>query len=140
MAAPLIRTHYKQIISFIKGLHYPCGSPKYLHLSSCLQKIRSPDVCLSPDNSIIMCWHPESEHPYEHTLPLIRDKTEVENTDSVLKVQHLIDEKLKNRPDGPTVNELSELFCTTKHQFYRRKRHEKKTEMIKYNPKDREGF
>ena len=40
--------------------------------------------------------------------------------DSVLKIQYLVDEKLKNRPEGPTVNELSELFYTNREDFKRR--------------------
>ncbi|CAL1545854.1 unnamed protein product [Lymnaea stagnalis] len=120
--------------------HNVAQSSRFLHLSIPQSKSRPPSVCLSPDKSMIMCWHPEPEHPYEHTLPLPRDKKELEVGDSVLKVQYLLDEKLKHNPDGPTVNELSQMFYTSKHQFYRKKRHEKKTEMIKYKPKDRDGF
>lgn len=40
--------------------------------------------------------------------------------DSVLKIQYLVDEKLKNRPDGPTVPELSQLFHTPRISFRRR--------------------
>ena len=40
--------------------------------------------------------------------------------ESVLKVQYLIDEKLKNRLDGPSVNELCELFYANKEDFKRR--------------------
>ncbi|XP_059153797.1 large ribosomal subunit protein mL42-like [Physella acuta] len=113
---------------------------RQLHLSSLHNKARRPDVALSPNNSMIMCWHPEPEHPYEHTQPLPRDKTELEMNDSVLKVQYLLDEKLKNRPEGPTVNELAQLFHTTKHTFFRRTRIEKTKGSVKYRPKNREGL
>ncbi|KAK3734436.1 hypothetical protein RRG08_029111 [Elysia crispata] len=103
-------------------------------------KSKPPDVCLSPDKAMIMCWHPEPEFPYEHSQPLPRDKSQLEEGDSVLKIQYLVDEKLKNRPEGPTVNELSELFYTNREDFKRRPRHEKKTEQVKYVPKDRDGL
>ncbi|GFS22429.1 39S ribosomal protein L42, mitochondrial-like [Elysia marginata] len=88
-----------------------------------MNKTKPPDVCLSPDKSMIMCWHPEPEFPYEHTQPLPRDKSELEVGDSVLKIQYLVDEKLKNRPEGPTVNELSGLFYANKEDFKRRVLH-----------------
>ncbi|KAH9518974.1 39S ribosomal protein L42, mitochondrial [Bulinus truncatus] len=136
MASPLLFCYSRQLFGGIRRT----TCIKFLHISSCLNKLRLPDVCLSPDKNMIMSWHPEPEHPYEHTLPIKHNRAELESSDSVLKVQYLTEEKLKNRPDGPTVNELSELFHTIKHQFYRRKRHEKKTEMINYKPKDREGL
>ncbi|CAG5133768.1 unnamed protein product, partial [Candidula unifasciata] len=105
-----------------------------------VHSFRAPSVCLSPDKNTILCWHPEPEFPYEYTQPLPRAKTELEKGDSVLKVQYLLDEKLKNRPDGPTVPELAQLFHTTRLAFRRRQRHEKKIELKKYKPKDREGL
>ncbi|BFZ10362.1 hypothetical protein BsWGS_13401 [Bradybaena similaris] len=113
----------------------------FSHVTRALHKSsRPPSICISPDNSTILCWHPEPEFPYEYTQPLPRAKTELEEGDSVLKIQYLVDEKLKNRPDGPTVPELSQLFHTPRITFRRRQRHEKKIDMKKYKPKDRDGL
>ncbi len=42
----------------------------------------------------------------------------IPQADSALKVQYLLDEKNKYRPDGPTDAELQEIFYTTKHQWF----------------------
>ncbi|GFO43964.1 39S ribosomal protein l42, mitochondrial-like [Plakobranchus ocellatus] len=123
----------------LKKKMYVCQN-RLLSLSCQHNKSKPPDVCLSADKSMILCWHPEPEFPYEHTQPLPRDTSDMEEGNSVLKVQYLIDEKLKNRPDGPTVNELSELFHAHREDFKRRRRHEKKVEQVKYVPKDRDGL
>lgn len=37
--------------------------------------------------------------------------------DSVLKVQYILDEEQKYRPDGPTDKELAKMFFTTRHPW-----------------------
>ncbi|XP_005097838.2 39S ribosomal protein L42, mitochondrial [Aplysia californica] len=115
-------------------------STKLLHTTASYCKVKSPDVCLSPDKKMIMCWHPEPEFPYEDSMPLPRDNTELTEGESVLKVQYLVEEKLKNRPDGPTDNELTQLFYTSKDYFKTRHRTEKRVKMRKFHPKDRDGL
>ena len=37
--------------------------------------------------------------------------------ESALKVQYLVEEKNRHRPDGPTQRELMSIFHTTRHAF-----------------------
>lgn len=76
-----------------------------------------PLVGLTADGCTYVCWHPESSFPYEFSKPIIRKKTDLEMGDSHLKVQHLLEEKLKLRPHGPTDNELANMFFTSKHRW-----------------------
>lgn len=89
-----------------------------MHSGSRLQALRNtPVVALSPDRTVYICWHPEPEFPYEHSRPIPRRLEQLEEGDTVLKVQHLIAEKNKYSPDGPSKRELKEMFYTTKHQW-----------------------
>ncbi|KAK6177086.1 hypothetical protein SNE40_015262 [Patella caerulea] len=98
---------------------------------------RSTQSCLSPDGSCILFWHPEQNFPYEHTQPIPRKVKELEEADTVLKVQLLKEEEIKHRPDGPTDAELSNIFYETKHRWFPRP--EKKYRKVN-PPKDRDGL
>uniref|UniRef100_A0A0B6YXE2 Large ribosomal subunit protein mL42 n=1 Tax=Arion vulgaris TaxID=1028688 RepID=A0A0B6YXE2_9EUPU len=137
MAMSLAKNCLGQFQSKVSNGHVS-SMARTLFTSPAHYKSRSPDVCLSVDKKMILCWHPEPDFPYEYTQPVPRDKTQLEKGDSVLKIQYLVDEKLKNRPEGPTLAELSQILYVPRHALKRYPRHEKKMEMIKKVPKDRE--
>ncbi|KAK2155255.1 hypothetical protein NP493_2091g00021 [Ridgeia piscesae] len=99
---------------------------------------KTPMVVLSADQSTIICWHPEPQFPYEHTKPLPRRKNELEEGDSVLKVQYLSDTSvLSKKVDGPTDQELMKMFSTSKYEW----KYTPRKRFAKPNPpKDREGL
>ncbi|PVD24312.1 hypothetical protein C0Q70_14790 [Pomacea canaliculata] len=67
-----------------------------------------------------------------------REEGEAAQGETPLKVNFLVEEKLKMRPDGPTDNELSNMFFTTKHTWRPRPREDKlKPKNI---PVDRDGL
>ncbi|CAI9721331.1 Hypothetical predicted protein [Octopus vulgaris] len=92
-------------------------------------------VGTTDDNMTFVCWHPEIPFPYEYSKPLPRKLPEIQEAESPMKVQHLLAEKLRLRPDGPTNQELANIFFTTKHRWFPKpeKRYKKPNE-----PKDRE--
>ncbi|XP_075789341.1 large ribosomal subunit protein mL42 isoform X2 [Pelodiscus sinensis] len=77
------------------------------------------ELALTSDKRTIVCHHPSVEIPYEHTQPIPRpdpvDNKE-ETHDQVLKSRLKVKE-LKNST-GPTYEELSKMFYTTKHRWY----------------------
>uniref|UniRef100_A0A452HEG8 Large ribosomal subunit protein mL42 n=1 Tax=Gopherus agassizii TaxID=38772 RepID=A0A452HEG8_9SAUR len=77
------------------------------------------ELALTSDGRTIVCYHPSVEIPYEHTQPIPRpdpvDNKE-ETHDQVLK-SRLEAKELKNSK-GPTFEELSKMFYTTKHRWY----------------------
>ena len=80
--------------------------------------IPNPAIVVTGKKSPILCWHPEKPFPYEHTKPLPRNVVEMQEADSVLKVQYLESEKNKYHPDGPNRHQLMKIFHATKHRFY----------------------
>ncbi|KAI0211335.1 hypothetical protein LSAT2_003858 [Lamellibrachia satsuma] len=79
---------------------------------------KSPTVVLSADQTTVICWHPEPQFPYIHTKPLPRRRDELEEGESVLKVQYLADTTpVSKTVDGPTDQELMKMFSTTKHEW-----------------------
>ncbi|XP_065429987.1 large ribosomal subunit protein mL42 isoform X4 [Chrysemys picta bellii] len=77
------------------------------------------ELAMTSDGRTIVCYHPSVEIPYEHTKPIPRpdpvDNKE-ETHDQVLKSRLEVKE-LKNSK-GPTFEELSKMFYTTKHRWY----------------------
>uniref|UniRef100_A0A8B9MMW0 Large ribosomal subunit protein mL42 n=1 Tax=Accipiter nisus TaxID=211598 RepID=A0A8B9MMW0_9AVES len=77
------------------------------------------ELAVTSDLKTIVCYHPSLEIPYEHTKPIPRpdpvNNTE-ETLDQVLK-SRLNEKELKNKR-GPTIEELSKMFYTTKHRWY----------------------
>ncbi|XP_068442949.1 large ribosomal subunit protein mL42 [Clinocottus analis] len=102
------------------------------HVQTCLVPMRQkssgplPDVhnCnveigVTSDGSTIVCYHPTVDIPYELTQPIERPDpltNSVETHDQILKA-HLSKEVLKDNK-GPTMEELSKMFFTTKHRWY----------------------
>uniref|UniRef100_A0A3P9I7M9 Large ribosomal subunit protein mL42 n=1 Tax=Oryzias latipes TaxID=8090 RepID=A0A3P9I7M9_ORYLA len=76
------------------------------------------DIGVTSDGKTIVCYHPAVDIPYEFTQPVDRPDpltNSIETHDQVLKA-HLSKEVLKDK--GPTIEELSKMFFTTKHRFY----------------------
>ncbi|NXG41095.1 RM42 protein, partial [Psilopogon haemacephalus] len=77
------------------------------------------ELAVTSDLKTIVCYHPSLEIPYEHTKPIPRpdpvDNKE-ETLDQVLKAR-LSTPQLKDNK-GPTMEELSKMFYTTKHRWY----------------------
>ncbi|XP_017936360.1 39S ribosomal protein L42, mitochondrial [Manacus vitellinus] len=77
------------------------------------------ELAVTSDLKTIVCYHPSLEIPYEHTKPIPRPdpvNNKEENLDQVLK-SRLNEKELKNKR-GPTIEELSKMFYTTKHRWY----------------------
>ncbi|XP_041833683.1 39S ribosomal protein L42, mitochondrial isoform X2 [Melanotaenia boesemani] len=95
------------------------------------------EIGVTSDEKTIVCYHPAADVPYELTQPIERPDpltTPAETHDQVLKA-HLSKEVLKDK-EGPTIEELSKMFFTTKHRFYPVGQYHKRR--IKNNPpKDR---
>ncbi|XP_054609215.1 39S ribosomal protein L42, mitochondrial [Dunckerocampus dactyliophorus] len=106
---------------------------KLQHAQSCLvpsreaSSVRGPsidersdvEIGLTSDGSTVVCYHPSVDIPYELTHPVERPdpvSSMPENHDQVLKA-HLSKEVLRDK-QGPTIEELSKMFYTTKHRWY----------------------
>ncbi|KAM6895765.1 large ribosomal subunit protein mL42, partial [Xenentodon cancila] len=77
------------------------------------------EIGVTSDGKTIVCHHPSVDIPYELTQPIERPDpltNPAETHDQVLKA-HLSKEVLRDK-DGPTIEELSKMFFTTKHRFY----------------------
>ncbi|XP_031169224.1 39S ribosomal protein L42, mitochondrial [Sander lucioperca] len=77
------------------------------------------EIGVTSDGKTIVCYHPTVDVPYEFTQPIERPdplNTPVETHDQILKA-HLSKEVLKDKK-GPTIEELSKMFFTTKHRWY----------------------
>ncbi|KAM4747884.1 large ribosomal subunit protein mL42 [Rhinophrynus dorsalis] len=90
---------------------------------------------MTSDGKTIVCYHPSVEIPYEHTKPIPRHdpvQSQGDTHELVLKTR-LSD--VKANP-GPTIEELSKMFYTTKHRWYPVGQYHKRR-MKKNSPKDR---
>ncbi|XP_043943584.1 39S ribosomal protein L42, mitochondrial [Protopterus annectens] len=77
------------------------------------------ELALTSDGRTIVCYHPSLDFPYEHTKPIPRPdplENKEETHDQVLKARLKL-ETLKGK-QGPTIEELSKMFFTTKHRWY----------------------
>ncbi|KYO17431.1 39S ribosomal protein L42, mitochondrial [Alligator mississippiensis] len=77
------------------------------------------DLALTSDRRTIVCHHPSVEIPYEHTEPVPRPdpvNNKEETLDQVLKSRLEVKEMKNDK--GPTIEELSKMFYTTKHRWY----------------------
>ncbi|OPJ85817.1 39S ribosomal protein L42, mitochondrial [Patagioenas fasciata monilis] len=91
------------------------------------------ELAVTSDLKTIVCYHPSLEIPYEHTK-LVNCKDEINNNDDssadfrdpVNNTEETLDQVLKSRLNekelknsrGPTIEELSKMFYTTKHRWY----------------------
>ncbi|KAM4675650.1 large ribosomal subunit protein mL42 [Discoglossus pictus] len=93
------------------------------------------ELAVTSDGKTIVCYHPSVDIPYEHTMPLpVQDPVQnnEETHDHMLKAR-LSD--TENKP-GPTMEELSKMFYTTKHRWYPVGQYHRRR-MKKDPPKDR---
>ncbi|KPP62419.1 hypothetical protein Z043_119400 [Scleropages formosus] len=77
------------------------------------------EIGLTSDGKTVVCYHPSVDFPYDLSQPIPRPDpltNPAETHDQVLKA-HLSKEVLQNR-EGPTIEELSKMFFTTKHRWY----------------------
>ncbi|KAM4615152.1 large ribosomal subunit protein mL42 [Polymixia lowei] len=77
------------------------------------------EIGVTSDGKTIVCYHPSVDIPYELTQPVERPdplSSPAETHDQVLKA-HLSKEVLKDK-QGPSIEELSKMFFTTKHNWY----------------------
>ncbi|XP_054480856.1 39S ribosomal protein L42, mitochondrial [Anoplopoma fimbria] len=77
------------------------------------------EIGVTSDGRTIVCYHPTVDVPYELTQPIEHPDPlthSVETHDQILKA-HLSKEVLKDQK-GPTIEELSKMFFTTKHRWY----------------------
>ncbi|XP_051912219.1 39S ribosomal protein L42, mitochondrial [Hippocampus zosterae] len=95
------------------------------------------EIGLTSDGKTVVCYHPNVDIPYELTQRIERPDPvgcPPETHEQVLKA-HLSKEVLRHKP-GPTIEELSKMFFTTKHRWYPIGQYHKRR--IKTNtPKDR---
>uniref|UniRef100_A0A8C7CXW1 Large ribosomal subunit protein mL42 n=2 Tax=Oncorhynchus kisutch TaxID=8019 RepID=A0A8C7CXW1_ONCKI len=109
--------------STVNQLKHCTGVVPVLHKST----IRGPsidddckvEIGVTSDGKTIVCYHPSEDVPYEFTQPILRPDpltNPAETHDQVLKA-HLGREVLQNK-QGPTIEELSKMFHTTKHCWY----------------------
>ncbi|KAG8005646.1 39S ribosomal protein L42, partial [Nibea albiflora] len=78
------------------------------------------EIGVTSDGKTIVCYHPAPDIPYELTQPIERPDpvtNTIETHDQILKA-HLSKEVLKKGKEGPTIEELSKMFFTTKHRWY----------------------
>uniref|UniRef100_A0A3B4B745 Large ribosomal subunit protein mL42 n=1 Tax=Periophthalmus magnuspinnatus TaxID=409849 RepID=A0A3B4B745_9GOBI len=76
-------------------------------------------IGVTTNGKTVVCYHPTADIPYELTQPIERPDpvSDVPDThDQVLKA-HLSKEVLKENK-GPSIEELSKMFFTTKHRWY----------------------
>ncbi|XP_070710193.1 large ribosomal subunit protein mL42 [Pempheris klunzingeri] len=110
-----------------------CGTT-LRHVQTCLVPVRhksgvsgpsldgsncNVEIGVTSDGKTIVCYHPTVDVPYELTLPVERPDpvtNPVETHDQVLKA-NLSKEVLKDK-EGPSIEELSKMFFTTKHRWY----------------------
>jgi len=122
-SSPLIR--YNQSILCSRGLTKK-GVRQVAALKEEYSVRRTPEegidnkndkVVLTDDGGLIICWHPEVQHPYEMSRP-VPEHTVV--TQSNLKIQALqpVSEVFRQKHDRMMVRELMHLTYTTKHKWF----------------------
>ncbi|XP_069765243.1 large ribosomal subunit protein mL42 isoform X2 [Narcine bancroftii] len=77
------------------------------------------ELALTSDGRTIVCYHPSVDIPYEHTKLISRPspvKNKEETHDQVLKAR--LEKEVLRDKQGPTIEELSKMFHTTKHRWY----------------------
>ncbi|KAI5938087.1 39S ribosomal protein L42, mitochondrial [Manis javanica] len=130
------RTVLKHLISIQNGA-LCCVSHKSTY--SCLSEDYNckVELALTSDGRTIVCYHPSVDIPYEHTKPIPQPDpvhNDEETRDQVLKTRLV--EKDEHIEQGPMIEQLSEMFFTTKHRWYPHGQYHRRR--MKLNPpKDR---
>ncbi|KAL4658467.1 39S ribosomal protein L42, mitochondrial [Arapaima gigas] len=132
-----------KVLSFARQMHSPGGNFVCVRQQS--TDPRPPldslsckvEIGLTSDGKTVVCYHPSVEFPYELSQPIPRPDplmNPAETHDQVLK-DHLSKMVLQNR-EGPTIEELSRMFFTTKHRWYPHGQYHRRRKKIN-PPKDR---
>ena len=73
---------------------------------------------MTSDGRIIECYYPSMDIPYEHIKPMPQpDPVRNEETHD-LGLKTKLEEKREHFEQGPTIEQLSKMFFTTKHHWY----------------------
>uniref|UniRef100_A0A8D0BWK5 Large ribosomal subunit protein mL42 n=1 Tax=Salvator merianae TaxID=96440 RepID=A0A8D0BWK5_SALMN len=96
-----------------------CSSPKSTYSALPDNYNCKVELALTSDGKTIVCYHPSVDIPYEHTRPIpqIDPVSYREETHDQILKSRLEVSKFKGRT-GPTIEELSKMFYTTKHRWY----------------------
>ncbi|XP_075407291.1 large ribosomal subunit protein mL42 [Tenrec ecaudatus] len=95
------------------------------------------ELALTSDGRTIVCYHPSVDIPYEHTKPIPRPDpihNSEETHDHVLKSR--LEVKAQPLQQGPMIEQLSEMFFTTKHRWYPHGQYHRRRKKLN-PPKDR---
>ncbi|XP_077987141.1 large ribosomal subunit protein mL42-like [Glandiceps talaboti] len=96
-----------------------------------------PQVVVSRNGEMIICYHPSEQFPYEHSQPIPRpDPAKPEQTHEEVLRLNFVSNIYKERA-GPDEEELAEMFYTTKHRWF--PQNQKAKWQKKNPPRDREG-
>uniref|UniRef100_A0AAY4DB72 Large ribosomal subunit protein mL42 n=1 Tax=Denticeps clupeoides TaxID=299321 RepID=A0AAY4DB72_9TELE len=77
------------------------------------------EVGVTSDGATVVCYHPAADVPYEMTQPIPRPDpitSPPETHDQVLKAR--LNKGVLQDKQAPTIEELSNMFYTTKHRWY----------------------
>uniref|UniRef100_A0AAY5F195 Large ribosomal subunit protein mL42 n=1 Tax=Electrophorus electricus TaxID=8005 RepID=A0AAY5F195_ELEEL len=96
----------------------PVNSAATHQVSRCV-KPSNVDLGLTRDGKTVVCFHPEPNISYEMTQPIpkVDPITASAETHDVVLKSRLSGAVLKEER-GPTIEELSKMFYTTKHRWY----------------------
>ncbi|XP_029457485.1 39S ribosomal protein L42, mitochondrial [Rhinatrema bivittatum] len=99
------------------GVAYACHKSTYSALPN--DYYCKVELALTSDGRTIVCYHPSVDIPYEHTKPIPRPDpvhNREDTHDQVLKTR--LGQMAWENNQGPTIEELSKMFYTTKHRWY----------------------
>ncbi|XP_041458164.1 39S ribosomal protein L42, mitochondrial-like [Lytechinus variegatus] len=87
--------------------------------STKIKRPSEPIIVESENKDMIICYHPAESFPYEHTKPIPRPDPSrpEESAEGMLRVKFKSKSWDKER-QGPSIEELSDMFYTTKHRWY----------------------
>uniref|UniRef100_H3DMA4 Large ribosomal subunit protein mL42 n=2 Tax=Tetraodon nigroviridis TaxID=99883 RepID=H3DMA4_TETNG len=77
------------------------------------------EIGVTSDGRTVVCHHPAVDVPYELTQPLERPdplRNQAESHDQVLRAH--LSQEVPGSNKGPSIEELSKMFFTTKHRWY----------------------
>ncbi|XP_026877474.2 39S ribosomal protein L42, mitochondrial isoform X1 [Electrophorus electricus] len=117
LSAVLTCVRCSRLLSHAKGA-LPVNSAATHQVSRCV-KPSNVDLGLTRDGKTVVCFHPEPNISYEMTQPIpkVDPITASAETHDVVLKSRLSGAVLKEER-GPTIEELSKMFYTTKHRWY----------------------
>ncbi|KZC09344.1 PREDICTED: 39S ribosomal protein L42, mitochondrial [Dufourea novaeangliae] len=82
------------------------------------------------NKEMIVCWHPEQEFPYEHSLPLPEEKEISSKSVLCIGKKEIADVFYRNKKRQAVIDELAKMTYTTKHRWYPKKSRFRKREIF----------